>query len=436
MSFLGTFGVGLALLLALFLTGMPVFLAFFAMIILGVSMTMGAAGFSMVVNSIYDTGTSLTLGTVPLFILLGEILFRSGAVNDLTNSLDTMIGRIRGRHYLLSIALGTVLGALAGSATAVGAMMGRSLLPVMLERKYDLKLSIGTIMGVACLGPIIPPSILAIIVATLANVSVAALLIAGVIPGLLIAVLFAAYCMFRVWMNPSLAPEIQEPKKVTRLDVLKAVADLLPFSFTLFMVIGLMLLGIATASEAAAMGVLGSLVTAAIYRRLSWNMIYVALVESAILSAIIMIIVASAIMFTQLLAFTGATAALAAVVANLDVNQWVFLFLLLLLPFVLCMFIDGLGLLLILIPIYSPVVTSFGWDPIWFWLIFLITMVLGAITPPFGVVLFALKAAAPEVKVGTLFSAAWPFVWIQVFAIFILILFPGIVTVLPNLMKP
>ena len=292
MSFLGTFGVGLALLLALFLTGMPVFLAFFAMIILGVSMTMGAAGFSMVVNSIYDTGTSLTLGTVPLFILLGEILFRSGAVNDLTNSLDTMIGRIRGRHYLLSIALGTVLGALAGSATAVGAMMGRSLLPVMLERKYDLKLSIGTIMGVACLGPIIPPSILAIIVATLANVSVAALLIAGVIPGLLIAVLFAAYCMFRVWMNPSLAPEIQEPKKVTRLDVLKAVADLLPFSFTLFMVIGLMLLGIATASEAAAMGVLGSLVTAAIYRRLSWNMIYVALVESAILSAIIMIIVA------------------------------------------------------------------------------------------------------------------------------------------------
>ena len=428
--------IGLALLLGLFITGMPIFLAFLVMIVMAVFVTMGPAGFGLVVNSLYTTGSSLTLGTVSLFILLGEVLFRSGTVNVLMNSLDTIIGRIRGRHYLLSVALATVLGSLSGSAMAVGAMMGRSLLPIMLERKYDVRLSIGTILGGACLAPIIPPSILGIIVATLANVSVSSLLIAGIIPGLLIASLFVGYCMMRVALNPDLAPELQERGKVTSKEFFKALVGLLPFSLIIFMVIGLILLGIATPSEAAATGVLGSLITAAIYRKLSFRMMFVAFSEATILSAVILLIIASAVMFTQLLAFTGATGALTKVVANLELNQWVFLFVLLLLPFVLCMFIDGLGLLLILIPIYKPIVNALGWDPVWFWLIFLITLILGAITPPFGYVLFAVKAAAPKISMSTIFSASWPFVGITLIGILILILIPGLVTFLPNLLKP
>ena len=174
--------VGIALLVALFLTGAPIFLAFFIIIVSGVVFLLGDAAFGMVANSIYETGTTASLGTVPLFILLGEILFRSGCMEVLLDSIDKLVGRVRGRQYILSISLSTVLGALSGSAIAVGAMLGRSLLPIMRERGYDTKLSIGTILAGACLAPIIPPSILAIIVGTLADVSIASLLIAGVLP--------------------------------------------------------------------------------------------------------------------------------------------------------------------------------------------------------------------------------------------------------------
>ncbi|MEM6727686.1 MAG: TRAP transporter large permease [Pseudomonadota bacterium] len=436
MEWYETLSIGLALLFGLFLTGMPIFLAFAAMIVLGVLMMMGPAGFSLVVNSLFTSGSSLTLGTVSLFILLGEVLFRSGTVDVLIDSLDKMIGRIRGRHYVLSVALATVLGALSGSAMAVGAMIGRSLLPVMLARQYDVRLSIGTILGGACLAPIIPPSILGIIVAMLANISVSSLLIAGIIPGVIIAVLFVGYALVRVRLNPALAPEITDHKPTERGELLAAIAGLLPFTLIIFMVIGLILLGIATPSEAAATGVLGSLITAAIYRRLSFRMLFEAFAEATILSAVILIIIASAVMFTQLLAFTGATGAVTRLVASLEVNQWVLLFMLLLLPFILCMFIDGLGLMLILIPIYLPIVDTVGWDPIWFWLIFLVTLTLGAITPPFGVVLFAVKGAAPDISMGAVFAASWPFVAITLCAIFILIVFPGLVTFLPGLQSP
>ena len=435
MEWWSVLSIGLTLLLALFLTGMPIFLAFLAMIVAGVMVMMGPAGFGMVVNSLYTTGSNLTLGTVSLFILLGEVLFRSGTVQVLMKSLDTIIGGIRGRHYVLSVSLATVLGALSGSAMAVGAMMSRALLPIMLDRKYDTKLSIGTILGGACLAPIIPPSILAIIVATLANISVASLLIAGVLPGLLLAFLFLVYSLVRVWMNPELAPEQDMKVEVTARELLTAASGILPFSLIIFLVIGLILLGIATPSEAAATGVLGGIITAAIYRKLSFRMLYISFGEAAVLSAIILVIIASAVMFTQLLAFTGATSAVTTLVTELDVNRWLLLFLMLLLPFVLCMFIDGVGLMLILIPIYLPIVSSLGWDPIWFWLIFLLTMTVGAITPPFGVVLFAVKGGAPSIKMTVVFSAAWPFVWLTVLAIFLLALFPSIVTFLPNSLR-
>ncbi len=435
MEWWSVLSIGLTLLLALFLTGMPIFLAFLAMIVTGVMVMMGPAGFGMVVNSLYTTGSNLTLGTVSLFILLGEVLFRSGTVQVLMKSLDTIIGGIRGRHYVLSVSLATVLGALSGSAMAVGAMMSRALLPIMLDRKYDTKLSIGTILGGACLAPIIPPSILAIIVATLANISVASLLIAGVLPGLLLAFLFLVYSLVRVWMNPELAPEQDMKDEVTARELLTAASGILPFSLIIFLVIGLILLGIATPSEAAATGVLGGIITAAIYRKLSFRMLYISFGEAAVLSAIILVIIASAVMFTQLLAFTGATSAVTTLVTELDVNPWLLLFLMLLLPFVLCMFIDGVGLMLILIPIYLPIVSSLGWDPIWFWLIFLLTMTVGAITPPFGVVLFAVKGGAPSIKMTVVFSAAWPFVWLTVLAIFLLAIFPSIVTFLPNSLR-
>ena len=435
MEWYWTLTIGIVLLVALFMTGAPIFLAFLIIIVSGVVMLLGNSAFGMVVNSIYETGTTASLGTVPLFILLGEILFRSGCMEVLLNSIDKLVGRVRGRQYILSIPLSTVLGALSGSAIAVGAMLGRSLLPIMRGRGYDTKLSIGTILAGACLAPIIPPSILAIIVGTLADVSIASLLIAGVIPGIFLAGLFIAACLIKVRLNPSLAPTEEEGEKIDLKGKLHAAAGLLPFTFIIFMVMGLIMLGVATPSESAATGVFGAIMTAAYYKRLSFRMLYESVGEAALLASVIMLILCSAVMFTQLLAFTGATAALTEVVTTMDVNRWVMFFMMMLLPFILCMFIDQLGLMLIVIPIYLPILEALQFDPVWFWLLFLLNITLGAITPPFGYVMFAVKAAAPDVSMGEIFNASWLFVGLTLFGMLVMAAFPDIVTFLPELVQ-
>ncbi len=435
MEWYWTLTIGIAILVALFMTGAPIFLAFLIIIVSGVVMLLGDAAFGMVVNSVYETATTAALGTVPLFILLGEILFRSGCMEVLLDSIDKLVGRVRGRQYVLSISLSTVLGALSGSAIAVGAMLGRSLLPIMRQRGYDTNLSIGTILAGACLAPIIPPSILAIIVGTLADVSIAALLIAGVIPGLVLAAMFVAACLIKVRLDPSLAPEGEESAQIDFSGKLKALAGLLPFSVIIFMVMGLIMLGVATPSESAATGVLGAILTAAYYRRLSFRMLFEAVGEAALLASVILLILCSAVMFTQLLAFTGATSALTEVVTSLDVNRWVMFFLMMLLPFILCMFIDQLGLMLVVIPIYLPILKVLEFDPVWFWLLFLLNITLGAITPPFGYVMFAVKAAAQDIPMGDIFRASWLFVGLTLLGMALMTIFPDIVTFLPSLME-
>lgn len=435
MEWYTTLGIGLFILVLLFLTGAPIFLAFLIIIVSGVVLLLGDAAFGMVINSVYETATTASLGTIPLFILLGEILFRSGCMEVLLDSIDKLVGRMRGRQYVLSISLSTVLGALSGSAIAVGAMLGRSLLPVMRERGYDTQLSIGTILAGACLAPIIPPSILAIIVGTLADVSIASLLIAGVVPGIFLALLFVTACLIRVRLNPSLAPAEESGVQIDLKGKLKALLGLLPFTVIIFMVMGLIMLGVATPSESAATGVLGALMTAAYYKRLSFRMLFEAVGEAAVLASVIMLILVSAVMFTQLLAFTGATSALTEVVTSLDVNRWVMFFMLMLLPFILCMFIDQLGLMLVVIPIYLPILKVFEFDPVWFWLLFLLNITLGAITPPFGYVMFAVKGAAQDVAMGDIFRSSWMFVGLTLFGMLIMTIFPEIVTFLPRLVQ-
>ena len=188
----------MALLLSLFLLGVPIFVAFLVLNVIGVLVLFGASGFGLFANSIYSTATLGALSAVPLFILMGEILFRSGAMEVLFDSLDRLIGRIRGRQYVLCILLSAILGALSGAAMAVAGLLGRSLFPTMRKRGYDTQLSAGTILAGASLDPIIPPSVLAVIIATLADVSTGKMLIAGILPGLLLTGMFLVYVLIRV----------------------------------------------------------------------------------------------------------------------------------------------------------------------------------------------------------------------------------------------
>jgi tripartite ATP-independent transporter DctM subunit len=405
MEWYTTLILGIAIIFVLFLSGAPIFLAFLFAILAGVYFIIGPAGYPMFANSILDTVSITSLASIPLFILMGELLFRSGTMDVLFDSIDKLVGKVKGRQYVLVVVLSAIFGALSGVAMAVAAMLGRALMPVMHDRGYDRKIAAGLILGGASLAPIIPPSLLAIIVGSLADVSIAKLLIAGVVPGLFICGIFLVYVFIRVATDNSLVPSTSRRGEVTSREKVIALVRTLPFMIVIFSVMGFIMLGIATPSESAATGVIGALVTAAIYRKLSWNMIWQSTMAAITVSAMILAIMAMSKMFTQLLAFTGATYELVGLVANLGYGATMMLIIMLAVPFVLCMFIDTIAVILLTIPIYQPVVDSLGFDPVWFWLLFLINITLGAITPPFGYTLFAFKAVVPEMTISQVYRA-------------------------------
>lgn len=423
-------------LVGLMLTGLSVFVAFLIINLVSTALLIGSKGFGLFTNSLSESATIGSYATIPLFILMGEILFRSGSVDVLFDSVDRLVGQIRGRLYAVVIMIATVFGALSGSAIAVTAMLGRSALPNMEERGYSPRLSATVVLAGASLAPIIPPSLLAIIVGSLADVSIAGLLVAGIIPGIIISMMTACYVGISVFRNPDLAPPnvavADQDHDQDRGSAWIAAGRMVPFLLIIFMVMGLIMLGIATPGESAATGVLGAIGVAAIYRKVSVSMLREALVSATRLSVMIMIIVASSTLFSQLVAFTGSSRALVAWATDLGLSPMAMFALMMLLPLVLCMFIDQVAFLLMAVPLYEPLVAALGFDPIWFWTIFLINLTVGGVTPPFGYTLFTLAGAAPNISIGNVFRASLPVVVIFIFAMVLLAFVPQLVTWLPG----
>jgi tripartite ATP-independent transporter DctM subunit len=423
----------IGLLLFLMALGMPLFAAFVIMNVTWLIILFGTNAFGLFANSIYTTATTGVLSAVPLFIAMGEIMFRSGAMEVLFDSLDRLVGRFRGRQYVVCILLSAVLGALSGAAMAVAGLLGRSLFPAMRARGYDTRFSAGTVLAGASLDPIIPPSVLAILVATIADVSTGKMLIAGIIPGLVLTGMFIAYVLVRVYFQPSLAPDIAADAANESGGRLMALLKMMPSLLVFFMVMGLIILGIATPTEAAATGVLGALLLAAMYRRLTFKLMNDALITAATVGCLLLVIMCSAVMFSQMLTLTGAARAMGQAVVGLNLSSWLMLLAMMAVPFVLFMFLDQVALMLVLVPIYQPILRIYAFDDIWFWTLFLIVATVGGLTPPFGYVLFALKSAAPDVPLRTIYSASWPFVWIIVAGMVLFAIFPSLITFLPNL---
>jgi len=418
------------LLLLLLFAGVRIFVAFLALNLLGMAVLLGTRGFGLFANSIFETATSASLMTVALFVLMGEILFRSGTVGVLFDSIDRLVNRLPGRLYVVTIALSTVFGALSGSAVAVAAMLGRSVLPLMQERGYDNRLSAGTILAGASLAPIIPPSLLAVIVGSLADVSIAGLLVAGILPGILFAALTLGYVFLRAPRNAA-----EERSAAPKGTALGAVLRMTPFLLVVLSVMGLIFLGVATPSESAATGVVGAILVAAIFGKLSLGMLRDAVSAAVLVSGTILVIICSAKLFSQLLSLAGATRGILNLLGDLGFGPDVTFLLMMAIPFVLCMFIDQIAFMLLAIPIYQPIVASFGYDPIWFWTLFLIILTVGSLTPPFGYTLFALKGASERLSTADVFRAAWPVVAIFVIGMAILWAVPGIVTLIPGAIR-
>ncbi|MEG3116917.1 TRAP transporter large permease [Salinicola sp. 4072] len=435
MDWLVTLLIFFGALIGLMATGINVFIAFLVVNLSATMVMMGPRGYGMFVNSVGDSMTTMGFVTIPLFILMGEILFRSGSVDVLFNSVNRLVGKIKGRLYVVVLLLATIFGALSGAAVAVSAMLGRSVLPNMESRGYSPKMSASVILAGASLAPIIPPSLLAIIIGSLANVSIAGLLIAGIVPGIIISCLTGAYIFLSIKRNASIAPsDEQDEEDKEGGTTAGALLKMIPFMFVVFMVMGMIMLGIATPTESAATGVLGAILVAIFYNRASVEMFSQSLTSSVKLSAMIMIIIASSSLFSQLVSFTGASQGLVNWATGLGLDPIVMFIIMMIIPVILCMFIDQIAFILMAVPLYQPLVAAQGFDPIWFWTILLINLTVGGITPPFGYTLFALSAAAPGLTVSQVFRASFPVLLIFLLSVVLMTAFPNVVTWLPGIM--
>jgi len=429
--------IGLLLggMIALLGTGLPVAFAFLVVNVVGAFFIMGGlAGVAQVVPGIFTSLTSFVLTPVPLFIFMGEVMFHSGMGLEAINVIDKWLGRLPGRMSLLAIASGTLFSALSGSTIANTALLGTTIMPEMSRRGYKKPMAIGPIVGAGGLAMLIPPSALAVIWASLAYVSVGKILVAGVVPGIMVAFLYCSYVIIRCWLQPSIAP-MQEIVPVPVAEKLWAsVKYILPLAGIIFLVVGVIFLGIATPSEASATGALGALVLAAVYRRLNKSMMKKCVEGTVKVTVMVFMIILASKTFSQLLAFSGATLGLVEFVKDLGMSRIAMLIAIQVILLFLGMFMEQVSIMMITIPIFMPLVKAMAMDPVWFGIIFLLNLEMGLTTPPFGMLLFVMKGISPPgTRMADIWRAAAPFLLCDLTAMVLIICFPIIPLWLPNL---
>jgi tripartite ATP-independent transporter DctM subunit len=425
-----------ASLLLLLAAGIPVAFAFIIINLAGAALLQGGTGaFQQLIHSIYGSITSFSLLPIPLFVLMGEILWQTNIAARALTALDRLLGRLPGRLSLLTVTSGTIFAALSGSTIANTAMLGSLLLPELKKRGYADDLSMGAIMASGALAMLIPPSALAVIFAVIAKISIGKVLIAVIAPGLLLAALYAAYIVLRATWYPAAAPAYDVKPASAREKLTGLVLYVAPLSFVVFMVIGVMVLGVATPTEAAAFGCVGSLLLAAAYRDLTWKRFRDSIEGTLRISAMMLVIMASAIGFSQLLAYSGGSRGLLDYVMSFGASPIMLLVLMQLILLVLGCFMEQIAIMLITLPIFMPIIKAAGIDPIWFAVICLINLEVALLTPPFGLLLLVMKGAAPQVNMQQVYMAALPFLVIDIAVIGLLIAFPGIATVFAGLVR-
>ncbi len=416
--------------------GFPVAFAFLLINIVGAEFLQGGGrAFHQLILSIYSSVTSFGLLPVPLFVLMGEILWHSNIASRALGAMDKLLGRVPGRLSFLTVISGTVFAALSGSTMANTAMLGSMLLPDMKRRGYADDLSMGPVMASGALAMLIPPSALAVVFAAVAKVSIGKLLVALIIPGLMLAAFYAAYIIVRATRDPAAAPAYAVDETTSREKWRGVLLYVAPLSIIVFLVVGVIFLGVATPTEAAALGCLGSVILAAVYRDLNWERIRKSLRGTLLISVMMLTIMAGAIGFSQLLAYSGASRGLLEFVTSFDVSPIILVIFMQLVVLVLGCFMEQIAIMLITLPIFMPIIKATGIDPIWFAVITLINLEIGLMTPPFGLLLFVMQGVMPNVKMKAIYMAALPFVVIDVFAIGVLMVFPDIAMGLTRLVR-
>jgi len=420
------------------LLGVPVALGFLAINAILAFILIGyPAGGLQVVGSIESTLGNFNLLPIPLFVLMGELLFRAGIATRAMNGIALWLGRLPGKLALVNIGTGTMFAMFSGSAIATTSTVGKMVLPEMVRQGYNRRFAMGSVLAAGGLAAIIPPSSLAVLVGTIGGISVGGMLLGGLIPGLLIAAIASVYIITRSIINPSLVPAKTE---TTRIDwgmrFRTLFRDVLPLSSIMFLVLALIITGIATPTESAALGAVGAYIIAVTLGNLRFRALIDSLMGTIKVACGILLIIAGAAAYSQMLAYSGSVTGLIKFTTTMDVAPILVIILMLLVVFVIGSPLEPVSVMLIMLPAFMPIVLGLDFNPVWFGIMFLIMIDVGNLTPPLGLQLFALSSAAgPSVSFWELVRAALPIIVVELTAIALMLMFPDIVTFLPDLLK-
>jgi tripartite ATP-independent transporter DctM subunit len=420
--------------------GMPVAFSFTAINLVGAVLFLGGdAGLNQLLRNSSAAAINFSLTPIPLFILMGEVLFHSGLAVKVIDAVERLIRQVPGRLAVVAVVAGTVFSAISGSTIATTAMLGSLMAPIMLARGYHPTMATGPIMAIGAVDMLIPPSALTVLLGSLSGISISKLLIGGVVPGLILSVAFVAYIIVRVQLNPALAPAtlVDAPDRKlsgwARFDPL--VRYVLPLVSIFVVVVGAMSGGIATPTESAALGALATMGLAAVYRALSIDVLAKALRGTIAISGMILFIILGATTFSQVLSFSGATDGIVSAIFGQGLPPFAILGGMLLLLIFLGLFVDQVSMMLITLPVFMPIVQRLDIDLVWFGVLYLICMQLGLLLPPHGLLLMTMRGVAPpEVAMADIFRAVTPYVVLSVVLLVMITLFPAIATWLPALL--
>ena len=379
--------------------------------------------------------TRFQLAPVPFFIFMGSLFFYSGLAIRVFDTLDKFFGRVPGRLCYVTVAGGTIFSTLTGSSMANTAMLGSLMVPEMQRRGYHWKMSLGPILGTGGLAMIIPPSTLGVLLASLAGIDVGRFLIAGIFPGFLLAIFFAVLITVQIWRHPEYTPNYEVEAVSFRRGLRLAVTNIAPMGLVVAMVIGMIIFGIATPTESAAFGVLGVLILTILFRLSSIPVLKQAMLSTIKVSGMVFFIVLNSSIFSQLLAYSGASSGLLGFATSFDVSTGAILVMIFLSLLLLGMFMDPVSIMLITVPIFFPLIGALHINALWFGILMLIALEMSQTTPPFGLLLFVMLGVAPKgTTLRQVATAAAPFLACDLVLIGLMTVFPAIVLYLPSLM--
>jgi tripartite ATP-independent transporter DctM subunit len=423
------FGLGIGLMML----GVPVAIAFFATNLVGAVLFMGGgSGIIQVINNGFGAMTNFALVPIPMFLLMGELFYHTGLAAKCFNAADKLLGNIRGRLAYVTLIGGTAFAGPAGSSMGACALLGTLMVPDMMRRGYNKYLSIGPIMGVGGLAVIIPPSALTVLLATLGRTDVADLLIAGVIPGLVLALMYGVLIWAWTLIDPSAAPPYAVAPVPRREKLRLLTFDVIPMVAIIVFSVLIMMVGWATPTEAAALGAVSVLVVAACYRTLTWKALLKSLDGTLRVTVMAFLIIFGSATFAQVLAFTGASSGLMNWALGFELSKLGMLFMMIGVILFLGCFMDQLSMMLLTAPIFFPLAKTLGFDLTWFGLIMLLALEIGYTTPPFGLLLFVMKGVSPPgTTMRDIYVAALPFILCVLALIGLIIAFPPLATWLP-----